>query len=103
MMKRHSLLFPSLVLLALATSPYPASASQVGARNICTVDAYKIASLARGTSASARVLAVVASHFPRFNVEINFEGPLDGGPEARQIEIMRSVASELALPGAPTE
>lgn len=52
-------------------------------------------------TASTRVLRVVARNLPHFAVNIAFEGPFAGGTEAMQVELMRSVADELGLPGAP--
>lgn len=52
-------------------------------------------------SASNRVLSLVARNLGAFAVDIVFEGPLESNAVDRQIEIMKSVAAELELPGAP--
>jgi hypothetical protein len=52
-------------------------------------------------SASNRVLSLVARNLGDFTVDLVFEGPLESNAVDRQIEIMKSVASELQLPGAP--
>lgn len=50
---------------------------------------------------SDRVLSLVARNLGAFAVDIVFEGPLESNAVDRQIEIMKSVAAELELPGAP--
>lgn len=56
---------------------------------------------AQRQSTSNRVLSLVARNLGAFTVDIVFEGPLESNAVDRQIEIMKSVASELELPGAP--
>lgn len=88
-------LVPSVVLAAGVT-PAPAPS--------CPADLPEIvvpAPVQGPPTASTRVLRVVARNQSHFAVQISFEGPFAGGTEAMQVELMRSVAEELGLPGAP--
>lgn len=88
-------LVPPVALAAGATPP-PAPS--------CPADLPEIvvpAPIHGAPTTSTRVLRVVARNQSHFAVQISFEGPFAGGTQAMQAELMRSVAEELGLSGAP--
>ncbi|MBL8567548.1 MAG: hypothetical protein JNK84_00540 [Phreatobacter sp.] len=87
----------------VALGAFAASPAAAAGKRGCLVGASPAQQLDAGQrqEASNRVLSLVARNLGAFTVDIVFEGPLESNALDRQIEIMKSVAAELELPGAP--
>jgi hypothetical protein len=97
---RSACLATAIAVIGVA-APFPAAATGSDPRS-CFAGASPAPHLdpAQRHSASNRVLSLVARNLGAFAVDISFDGPLESNAVDRQVEIMRSVARELDLPGA---